>query len=109
MFVAIALAFFVFTTVMAYNLYAESSIVYIFHFKGKNRGEKAVIWLYRLLMFSLVIVGAVFESDTVWKMGDIGVGLTAWVNVIVLIILCPEAVKLLKEYESSIRRKSKDL
>ena len=32
-------------------------------------------------------------------LGDIGVGLTAWVNVLALLVLCPQAVALLKEYE----------
>ncbi len=35
-----------------------------------------------------------------WQLGDIGVGLTAWINVIALLVLCPEAIRLLRDYEA---------
>lgn len=97
-FVAIALAFFSFTTLMAYYFYAESSIFYLFDGKDKKK-ETAVIWIYRLCMFGCVIFGALNQAGVVWKVGDIGVGLTTWVNVIVLLLLCPQALKALRELE----------
>lgn len=101
-FVAIALAFFAFTTLMAYYFYAESSLSYLFETgRRKNpRMEKVAIWIYRILLFSAVVFGACTEAATVWKIGDIGVGITTWVNVIALLILCPQAIKALRELES---------
>ena len=32
---------------------------------------------------------------------DIGVGLTAWINV--LVFLCPQAIKALRQYEDSVK------
>ena len=99
-FVSIALAFFVFTTVMAYYFYGESSIIYLFKgHKGSAAAEKVVIWVYRVVILGTVVFGAVKESNVIWQIGDIGVGITAWINVAALIFLCPIAIRLLKEYE----------
>ena len=102
-FVGIALVFFVFTTVMAYYFYVESSIVYIFSSGSKPnpKAEKVCIWIYRFVLLGMVVFGALKEANVMWMLGDIGVGLTAWVNVLALLILCPQAIALLKEYERS--------
>ena len=105
-FVGIALVFFVFTTVMAYYFYVESSIVYLFS-SGSNpnkKAEKICIWVYRILLLGIVVFGALKEAGVVWMLGDVGVGLTAWVNVLALLVLCPQAVALLKEYEKSEKK-----
>jgi len=100
-FVGIALVFFVFTTVMAYYFYVESSIIYLFSSSAKpnKKAEKICIWVYRIVLLGIVVFGAIKEANVVWMLGDIGVGLTAWVNVLALLVLCPQAVALLKEYE----------
>lgn len=102
-FVSIALMFFAFTTLMAYYFYAESSIMYIFNGRQKARSENVVTWVYRILLFASIIYGACTSAGTVWTIGDIGLGLTTWINVIALLILCPKALDALKEYEN--RRK----
>ncbi|MBR5034673.1 MAG: alanine:cation symporter family protein [Bacteroidales bacterium] len=103
-FVSIAMVFFVFTTIMAYYFYGESSIMHIFeHRKGNDRAEKAAIWVFRLALLGMVVFGATREANVIWQLGDVGVGLTAWINVIALLLLCPEAVRLLKDYENSLK------
>ena len=101
-FVSIALAFFSFTTIMAYYYYAESSILYIFNRKSTDKWEKAGIWVYRILLFAAIIYGACITASAVWTLGDIGLGLTTWINVIVLLILCPRALDALKDFEKKI-------
>ena len=97
-FVSIAMVFFVFSTIMAYYFYSESSIIYLF--KGRNnRKEKAVIRILQAVMLTSVLYGAVREADVLWQLGDIGVGLMAWFTVIAIIILCPKAIQALKDYE----------
>ena len=100
-FVAIALTFFVFTTLMAYYFYAESSIAYIFNRSGKEgcKAEKVAIWVYRIVMLALVVVGACTSSDVAWKWGDVGLGLTTWINVLSLLFLFPQALAALKDIE----------
>ncbi len=101
-FVSIAMVFFVFTTIMAYYFYGESSIMHIFERKDGN-GEKVAIWVFRLALLGMVVFGAAREANVIWQLGDVGVGLTAWINVIALLLLCPEAVRLLKDYENSLK------
>ncbi len=109
-FVSIALCFFVFTTVMAYYFYAESSIMYVFDVSGKGggRAEKICVWALRIVILGATVFGAVRETDVVWTLGDIGVGLMAWVNVIALLILCPKAIRALKDYESRLAEGESD-
>ena len=97
-FVSIAMVFFVFTTIMAYYFYAESSLIYLFQGK-EGKGEKVAIRIFQALMLAAVVFGAVREADVVWQLGDIGVGLMAWVTVISILILCPKAIQALKEFE----------
>lgn len=104
-FVSIALMFFVFTTVMAYYFYGESSIMYIFAGRPERRkAERAAIWAFRFALLGMVVFGAVREAGVIWQLGDVGVGLTAWINVIALLILCPQAIRALREYEESLRK-----
>ena len=104
-FVSIAMVFFVFTTIMAYYFYGESSIMHIFEGKTSgSKGEKTAIWAFRLALLAMVIFGSVREANVIWTLGDVGVGLTTWINVIALLLLCPEAVNLLRDYEKSLKK-----
>ena len=97
-FVSVAMVFFVFSTIMAYYFYAESSIMYLFH--GRNaRRERLCIRLLQVGLLAAVVFGAVREADLVWKLGDIGVGLMAWGTVVTILILCPKAIKALKDFD----------
>ncbi|MCR4859379.1 MAG: alanine:cation symporter family protein [Bacteroidales bacterium] len=109
-FVSIMLVFFVFTTIMAYYFYSESSIVYLFHrnHKASKRVETLTIWTLRILLLASTVFGALRETDTIWKLGDIGVGLMAWINVIALLLLCPKAIAALRDYESRLKNGEKD-
>ena len=99
-FVSVAMVFFVFSTIMAYYFYAESSIMYLFD--GRNaRREKLCIRVLQVVLLAAVVFGAVREADLVWKLGDIGVGLMAWGTVISILILCPKAIRALKEFEKN--------
>lgn len=94
--VAVALAFFAFTTIMAYYYYAETSIVYLF---GKGRKEHAAIWVLRICILIAVVFGSMKEARTAWNVGDIGVGAMAWINIIAILLLSPKALRTLKDYE----------
>ena len=98
-FVSVAMVFFTFSTIMAYYFYAESSILYLFHDRNTRR-ERLCVRVLQAVLLGAVLFGAVREADLVWKLGDIGVGLMAWVTVISILILCPKAIKALKDFES---------
>lgn len=102
-FVAIALFFFAFTTIMAYYYYAETNIAYIF----RNKNTKIYIWLLRIGFLSATYIGALHEAKMAWAIGDIGVGLMAWVNVIAILLLSNIALKIWKDYEKKIKNGDK--
>ena len=106
-FISIALAFFVFTTIMAYYFYSESSIIYLCSLNGKcsQRTEMLLIKVLQIAQLTAIVFGAVKEANLVWTLGDIGVGIMAWVNVIAIILLSNKAFGALKEYEGSISKK----
>lgn len=102
-FVCVALAFFVFSTLPAYYLYAESSILYLCTLgKGENPVlEKVLTRLLQALLLIATVFGASREANIAWALGDIGVGLMAWINVIAILFLAPKAINALKDYEKS--------
>ncbi|MBS7333743.1 MAG: alanine:cation symporter family protein [Weeksellaceae bacterium] len=93
-FVAFSLFFFAFTTIMAYYYYAETNITYIF----KNGNTKVVIWILRIVFLLAVYYGTVKSAETAWALGDIGVGLMAWVNIIAILLLGGVAIKVWNDY-----------
>lgn len=97
-FIALALFFFAFTTVLAYYFIAENNVSYI------NRTIKipALRFLLKLLIMSAVFYGTVAEPSAAWGMGDVGVGIMAWLNIIGIIIIffmSKPAIKALRDYE----------
>lgn len=98
-FVAIALFFFAFTTIMAYYYYAETNITYIF-----KKNTKVYIWILRVLFLGATYMGTVKEAQLAWKIGDIGVGLMAWVNIIAILLLSNITIKVWKDYVEKKKR-----
>ena len=94
-FVAVALFFFAFTTVMAYYYYAETNIAYIF----KKGNTKFVIWILRIGFLSATYFGTIKTADLAWNMGDIGVGLMAWVNIIAILLMIKTGLKVWNDYK----------
>lgn len=103
-FVAIALFFFAFTTIMAYYYYAETNIAYIF--KGKK--IKSLIWVLRIVFLFSVYFGTIKTAELAWNLGDIGVGLMAWVNLIAILLLSKTGMKVWKDYETQRKQGIED-
>ena len=95
-FVALALFFFAFTTIMAYYYMAETNLTYL---AGSNRTHPAATLLLRLGIMGMVVFGAFHNAKMAWALGDIGVGLMAWLNVIAILILQKPAMLALSDYE----------
>lgn len=94
--VAIALAFFAFTTIMAYYYYAETGVVYLF---GKGKKEHICIWILRICIIAAVFYGSLKEAKVAWDLGDIGVGTMAWINITAILLLSQKAIRALRDYE----------
>ncbi len=99
-FVAVALLFFAFTTVMAYYYIAETNLSYLL----KGRSSKAYLWGLRILIMAATFYGSVKTAELAWTVGDIGVGLMAWLNIIAILLLRKPALVALNDYQ---RRKDR--
>jgi len=98
-FVAVALFFFAFTTVLAYYYIAETNVAYLRRF-FRIPGEMLFL---KIAMMASVFYGAIRTASLAWGLGDIGVGLMAWFNIIAILILFfmgNAALKALKDYEA---------
>jgi AGCS family alanine or glycine:cation symporter len=98
-FIALALFFFAFTTVLAYYFIAENNVSYI------NRTIKipALRFVLKVVIMSAVFYGTVAQPSAAWGLGDIGVGLMAWLNIVGIIIIffmSKPAIKALRDYEA---------
>lgn len=91
-FVAVALFFFAFSSIIGNYYYGEANIRYITH-------KKWVVYLYRLLVGGMVLVGALSTLDFVWNLADITMGLMAICNLIAISFLGKYAFRLLKDYQ----------
>ncbi len=98
-FVAIALFFFAFTTLLAYYYIAETNVAYIRR-TIRFRGELIVL---KLALMASVFYGTVRSADLAWALGDVGVGIMAWLNIIgilILFLMGGPALRALKDYEA---------
>lgn len=98
-FVAVALFFFAFTTLMAYYYYAETNLAYL----RRNTASPKLFTGLRLMFLAVTFYGTVRKADVAWAMGDIGVGLMAWINIIAILLLAKPAIACLRDYEAQRR------
>ncbi|MEK4426692.1 alanine/glycine:cation symporter family protein [Solibacillus sp. FSL K6-1523] len=94
-FVAIALFLFAFTTLMAYYYVAETNVSYLV----SGSAEKIGIFLMKFVLLASAFYGTVKESDLAWAFGDVGLGLTVWINVIMMLFIMKPALLALRDYE----------
>lgn len=98
-FVAIALFFFAFTTLMAYYYIAEVNLTYLIKKINKGNSSKIAINLLRFTLLFMTAFGCIKSAGLAWTMGDIGVGLMAWLNLVAIMLLSNIVVKCFKDYE----------
>lgn len=97
-FVAVALFFFAFTTLMAYYYYAETNLVYLI----RKTTSRRLFHALRVVFLGVVLYGAVRSADLAWALGDIGVGLMAWLNLVAILLLARPALACLRDYERQL-------
>ena len=94
-FVALALLFFAFTTIVAYYYMAETNVSYI----NRQVHRPWMVLLLRIGILAAVTYGTVRSANLAWALGDIGVGLMAWLNIVAILILQKPALAALRDYE----------
>ncbi|AKU10396.1 sodium/alanine symporter family protein [Azoarcus sp. CIB] len=102
-FVALALMFFAFTTIVAYYYMAETNLSYI----NRKVHRPWLVFVLRIVMMAAVTYGSVRSAGAAWDLGDIGVGVMAWLNIIAILILQKPALVALRDYEQQ-KKEGKD-
>ncbi len=105
-FIAVALFFFAFTTLMSYYYIAECNAVYLSIKKNKETGKlessNKLVYVTRVLFLAGVVFFASRSSAAVWNFADVGIGIMAWYNVIGILFIGKIAIKTLKDYDEQI-------
>ncbi|MCK7597006.1 alanine:cation symporter family protein [Microbulbifer sp. CAU 1566] len=103
-FVAIALIFFAFTSIIANYYYAETNIFYLWH-------TRTSIFCYRALYIGFILFGAwvAYSSSSdnfalLWNMADMSMGFMASANLLAILLLSGVAFKVLGDYEAQRAR-----
>lgn len=97
-FVAVALFFFAFTTLLAYYYIAETNVAYI----KRTWNVPGLMLILKISLLGSAFYGTIRQAGLAWTLGDIGVGLMAWLNIIgilLIFLVCRPALKALKDYE----------
>ena len=104
-FIAIAVFFFAFTTILAYYYIAEVNISYLTRSMGKGASKTGLFFVKVVIMF-MVAYGALNSSGYIWGLGDVGVGLMAWLNIVGIILIffvAKPTLTMLKDYEAQLK------
>ncbi|WP_407292285.1 alanine/glycine:cation symporter family protein [Stutzerimonas zhaodongensis] len=96
-FIAIAILFFAFTSIVANYSYAENALIFL------GGGNKLGLTLLRLAALGMVIWGAYEAVTTVFNAADASMGLMATINLIAITLLSGTVVKLTKDYMGQIK------
>lgn len=95
-FVAMAIFFFAFTSIIANYSYAETNLVFLEH------NNKKGLFVFRVIFLCMVMFGALATLPTVWSMADVSMGLMAIVNLIAILLLSGTVIKLAKDYNRQL-------
>jgi alanine or glycine:cation symporter, AGCS family len=91
-FIAIAIFFFAFTSVIGNYSYSENAMVYL------GIGDRTGLTVLRLGVLAMVIWGSLQNVATVFDTADAAMGLMATINLLAILALSGTVVKLTKDY-----------
>ena len=89
-FIAIAMLFFAFTTILGWSQYGSKAVEYLFGTKG--------VKVYRFIFVAMIVSGAVMEGGLAWDLSDTFNGLMMIPNLIGVLTLLPLVLKITKNY-----------
>ncbi|MGF1746948.1 alanine/glycine:cation symporter family protein [Vibrio minamisatsumaniensis] len=95
-FVAVAIFFFAFTSIIANYSYAETNLIFLEH------NNKKGLVMFRLVVLGMVMFGSLATLPTVWALADVSMGLMAIVNLVAIILLSGIVIKLAKDYNRQL-------
>ena len=92
-FVSIAIFLFAFTSIVGNYYYGETNIQFL-------TSRRWVLYLYRIAVGAMVMIGAVASLDLVWALADITMGMMTICNLAAILVLGKYAIKALNDYRS---------
>lgn len=95
-FLAVVLFMFAFSTIIGNYAYAESNMQFL-------KNNAFVLTIFRMLVLGFVYFGAVTKVAVVWDMGDLTMGVMAFINLIAIILLSKYVFALVKDYARQIK------
>ena len=96
-FVAIAILFFAYSSIIGNYYYGEANVRYI----TKN---KTIMTVFRIAAGGMVLFGALASLDLAWTLADICMGLMTICNLIAITLLGKYAFRLLDDYQRQKRK-----
>ena len=91
-FIAVTLWLFSFSTFVGVLYYARGNVAFLF-----GDGAKPQL-IFKLLALVMLFIGGLAAYTFVWDLGDIGIGLMTVFNMIAILPMSGQAVKVLEEY-----------
>ena len=95
-FVAIAMFFFAFTTLLSFGFYAETNVSYLLK---DNRWQRLAVNVARAVLAVSIVLGSLRSSERAWALADMGLGFYTWVNLIALVALSPVVFRVFRDYD----------
>ncbi|MDF2948479.1 MAG: yrbD [Sedimentibacter sp.] len=105
-FVAVAMLFFAFTTILGNYYAAETGAAYICK-KSKNINQKYLLGVLRIATISAILIFCSKPSLLAWALADLGMGVMSWLNLTALILLSNVALKVFKDFEEQYKLNGK--
>ena len=97
-FIAIAMLFFAFTTVLGWSQYGSKAVEYLFGSTG--------VKIYKFIFVAMMVSGAIMEGGLAWDLSDTFNGLMMIPNLIGVLALFPLVLKITQNYiDRKIKKK----
>ena len=93
-FVALCLFFFAFSSILCWNLYGKTNVVYLFR---KRRSPKQAVIIYTTISLVFIMLGSLISSKFVWELTDMFNNLMVIPNVLALFVLTNAVLKKVRE------------
>lgn len=100
-FIALAVLFFAFTTILSFGFYAEVNVSYLL--RNSPLLKTAIITVVCIQMASIVL-GSVVKSGLAWDIADLGVALITWSNLIGMVFLSGVCAKCMRHYDDQKKK-----
>ncbi|OSI11338.1 alanine/glycine:cation symporter family protein [Neisseria canis] len=95
-FLAVVLFMFCYSSIIGNYAYAESNMQFI-------KNDRLTLALFRMAVLAFVYFGSVVKVGLVWDMGDLSMGIMAFINLVAIMILSPLVFMLLRDYQRKLR------